>query len=103
MGLGECAGMVAPFYNLVLVTIVVILFIVLLRTKTKVDNKPWKLLFVAIIIFIIETFATIMGSAGIVVIPRAYFGLLEMGIISIFIYTLLLQKEAIKKTTKKKK
>ena len=53
--LAECIQNVAPYYNLVLVIIVVLLFLKLFHIKNeRLFLAPWRLLFVAILIFIIE-------------------------------------------------
>ena len=93
-----CVGLVAPYYNLVLVVIVVILFIKLFSLKNKnAYLKPWKLLFLAIIVYIIEESVTVLENLDIVRVSKLLFPLFEMVIIVSFIYMLLLQKEYINK------
>ena len=97
MGLGEAFGIVAPYYNLALVTVVIILFISLFKVKNrKLFNKPWLLLFIAICVFVLEEIMTVIRAAGLIYFPQFIFGFFEMIIISLFIYMLLLQKEHIK-------
>ncbi|MFC1728026.1 hypothetical protein ACFLZ7_01010 [Nanoarchaeota archaeon] len=97
MSLGEAFGLVAPYYNLVFILIVLALFIKLLGIKNRrVYNKPWLLLFIAIIILIVETLMTILRGVGLLAFPSFVFGLFEMGMITLFIYMLLLQKQFIK-------
>ena len=97
--LGVALGMIAPFYNLALVIVVIWLFLALFRTqpKTKVFLFPWKLLFFAVIIFIAEEIITIMRSLGIVDIPIHINAFFELVIIAVFIYALLLQREYVQK------
>ena len=52
--IGKSLGIALPYYNLVLVAIVILLFIKLLRIKTQLYKRPWKLLFAAIMVFILE-------------------------------------------------
>ncbi len=93
----ECLGLVAPYYNLVLVAIVIALFIKLFTKQEKGIYKiPWYFLFIAIIIYIIEESMTVMASAGFIEIPPLLFPIFEMLIISLFIYMLLLQRDYVK-------
>ena len=99
VNVGVALGMVAPFYNLALVLVVVLLFLKLFKTKqkAKVFLFPWKLMFLAVIIFIVEEIMTILRSLGIVDIPIHINAFFELVIIAIFIYALLLQKEYVQK------
>lgn len=93
------AGLVAPYYNLVLVAVLFYLFLKLFATPArskKVFQKPWTLIFVALIIYLIEELLTILRTAGLLYIPAHVNGFFELGIIILFIYALLLQKEKIK-------
>lgn len=89
----------APIYNLGLVVIAVALFIKLFRTPVK-DKRvylfPWKLIFLALLIFIIEEVLTVLRMMEIIDIPRHINGFFELFIIAIFIYALLLQKDYLK-------
>lgn len=97
MALGESFGVVAPYYNLVFVVVVIILFIYLLRIKNKkIYTKPWILLFIAIGVFIVEEVMTVLRSAGLISFPAFVFGIFEIIIISLFIYMLLVQEQFIK-------
>ncbi len=91
-------GMVAPFYNLALVVVAVWLFIVLFRTPSATSfMKPWYLLFACICLFILEETITILRAAGILTfIPQHTNAFFEFGIIAIFIYIVLIQKEYVK-------
>jgi len=94
--LANCLGRIAPYYNLVLVVIVALLFIKLFtKQKKKIYLIPWKILFFAVIVYVIEEVLTV--SAGLEVIPASSLILvnpiLEMIIITAFIYVLLLQRE----------
>ena len=98
VSLGFCLGMVAPFYNLVFVLIVIALFIKLFSLPNKkVYILPWKLLFCAIIFYLIEEALTVLAILFNFTIPRIVAPLLEMAIISLFIYMVLLQKEYVSK------
>jgi len=96
---GIALGMIAPYYNLGLVVVAAWLFMFLFKieAKKKVFLFPWKLLFFALIVFIVEEVITILRSANIIDIPIHINAFFELVIISTFIYSLLLQKEYIKK------
>lgn len=96
---GVALGMIAPYYNLAMVAVVVGLFIALFKTepKAKVFLFPWKLLFFAVIVYILEEVVTILRAVGAIDIPIHINGLFELVVIIVFIYTLLLQKEYVKK------
>jgi len=97
MTLGESLGVVAPYYNLVLVLIALVLFFKLfsLRNK-KIYLLPWKFLYLAVWIYIIEEVLTVLNFSGLLILPRILNAMFEFGIISLFIYLLLLQKEYLK-------
>jgi heme A synthase len=97
--LGIAAGMIAPYYNLAMVVVAVWLFLALFKTepKAKVFLFPWKLLFFAVIVFIVEEILTVLRSAGVIDIPVHINAFFELVIIAVFIYALLLQKEYVKK------
>lgn len=87
-------GLVAPYYNLVLVGIVLYLFYKLFQTKhSQKSILPWKLLYVALLVFILEEILTILRALKLVNIPAHINGFFELAIILLFIYTLLKQKE----------
>jgi len=98
--LGICLGMVTPIYNLVIVAIVIALFFKLFSLKNKKNKKiyllPWKLLFFAILVYIIEEVLTVLAIIFRFSIPKLVAPLMEMVIISSFIYLLLLQKEYVR-------
>ena len=92
--LQTCVGLVAPYYNLLLVIILIPLFIALLNIKhKKLILKPWKLLFIGILIYVLEELLTVLNSLNITSTPRIWTSLFEMAIITLFIYMLLLQRE----------
>jgi heme A synthase len=97
--LGVALGMIAPYYNLALVVVVIWLFITLFKAepKAKVFLFPWKLLFFALLVFVAEEVITVLRAAGIIDIPIHINAFFELTIISIFIYALLLQKEYVRK------
>lgn len=92
--LAKALGFVAPWYNLALVTIVVLLFLKLFDIRNKkVYTKPWKMVFVGVLIFIVEEVMTVLRSLGLISFHPAIFPMFEVVIISLFIYALLLQKQ----------
>jgi hypothetical protein len=97
-------GMVAPLYNLAFVVVAIILFIVLFRTPSKkAFMQPWYFLFVCILLFVVEEVITVLRNAGFITfIPQYTNSFFELGIIILFIYLVLLQKEYIKVTSKSK-
>lgn len=99
--LGLAFGMVAPWYNLGLVAVLLYLFWQVFKTAPagkRVYLFPWKVLFLAVIIFVIEEVVTVLRSQGILMIPIHINAFFELVIIAIFIYTLLLQKEYVART-----
>ena len=96
--LAYCFGTVAPYYNLALVIIVIILFIKLFKTPNKKTYlRPWKLLFAALLVYVGEEIITVLNMANLITEPNVIFPLIETIIITLFIYVLLLQKENLKK------
>jgi len=89
---------VAPYYNLALVIVVILLFLKLFSIKTKrIYILPWKILFFALLIYVFEEIVTVLAMSNIIVVFPLMFPVLEMVIITSFIYMLLLQKEYVKK------
>ena len=100
----NCLGLVAPYYNMVLVVIVVILFINLFRrSDKKTFIMPWKFLFFAICVYVVEEIATIMASANLIILHGLINVILETIIVTLFIYMILIQREYVKneKTAKR--
>lgn len=92
-------GTIAPYYNLIFALIALYLFLKLLNTKAKSKQiflMPWKLILIALLIFIIEEIITVLRALGLISIPVHINGFFELVIISLFIYTLLLQKQYLK-------
>ncbi len=90
----------APRLNLLLVAYVVYLFIQLFIRKSDehIYTTPWKLLFVAVSIYIVEQTLTVFRMLGFVSYPHLLVnGMFEIAIITTFIYTLLLQREHVAK------
>ena len=99
--IGTSLAEIAPLYNLGFVIVAIFLFIKLFHTPVKdrrVYLMPWKLLFFALVVFIIEEVLTILRQMEIINIPKHINGFFELIIICTFIYTLLLQKEQMKLT-----
>src|SRR3989344_6043733 len=85
----------APRLNLLLVAYVVYLFISLFRRKSDehIYTTPWKLLFVAVSVYIVEQSLTVLRMLEIVSYPHLLVnGAFEIVIITLFIYTLLLHR-----------
>ena len=96
--LAYCLGRVAPFYNLALVVIVIVLFLKLFNIPNgKTYIRPWKLLFAAVSVYVVEEIVTVMDMANIVSVPKIVFPIFETAIITLFIYVLLLQRENVKR------
>ncbi|MBI4448525.1 hypothetical protein HY641_00670 [Candidatus Woesearchaeota archaeon] len=94
---GMALAMVAPYYNLALVLIVLGLFVKLFRTAQEnpdVFIAPWVYLFVAVATFVVEEVVTVLRVMGI--LPpevRNLNGFFELVIIVCFVYALLLQRQ----------
>jgi len=102
MTLAESIGVVAPYYNLAFVIVVVLLFLRLFKIPNKkIFLTPWKLLFLAVLIFIVEEILTVLKQAAVIDYPRIVNAVFEFFIITIFIYTLLIQKEYVKHRRRK--
>ena len=98
MTLPEALALAAPYYNLALVIVAILLFIKLFSVCKEKGSRntfilPWKILFWAVIIFVLEEVFTILRAAGILNIPAPINGFFELAIIILFIYLLLLQKQ----------
>lgn len=96
MTIGDALTIVLPNFNLVLVVILIILFVRMFTRKStgKVYFLPWKLLFAAIMVFVVEEVLTALRFAGLVNYPHMLInGFFEMAIITLFMYMLLKQKE----------
>ncbi len=99
MSLALSLAEAAPWYNLGLVIVAIVLFTKLFNTPVRdrrVYLMPWKILFFALLVFIIEEVMTVLRSMNIINIPVHINGFFELIIICTFIYTLLLQKEHLK-------
>lgn len=96
--ISTCLQIVAPFYNLALVVILVILFIKLFSLKSKkVFIKPWKFIFIALLVYVVEESINIFESMQVIPVNVLVYPILELIIITLFIYMLLLQKQYTKK------
>ena len=94
-----CLGVIAPYYNLAFVIVLLILFVYLFRipNKHKVYDTPWKLLLAAIGVFIVEEGMTVLGKSGLISFPHIIFALFELAMIVLFMYMCLLQKQHLRK------
>lgn len=103
MTLGESIRLVAPIYNLVLVAIVIVMFIILFKNaKKSYFVKPWKFLFYIILLFVFEEIMTVLIHLNVIDYPRIIHAGIEMLMVSFFIYALLSQTEYIDKVKKKR-
>ena len=95
MATGQAVGLVAPYYNLALAVIVIVLLFKLFSYSSSrfSYSKPWKVFLYGFSIFIIETIMTILRGLGYITFHPAIFPLFEMTIITLFIYMILLQKQ----------
>src|SRR5574341_55179 len=95
MSLALSLAEAAPIYNLGLVIVAVFLFIKLFTTPVRdkrVYLMPWKLLFFALLVFIVEEVITVLRQMEVINIPKHINGFFEIIIICTFIYTLILQQ-----------
>jgi hypothetical protein len=69
-----------------------------LPKKKGIYLDPWKYLFIALLVYVVEEAFTITNKLNITNIPRISTAFFEMIIITLFIYMLLLQKDWVKKT-----
>ncbi len=91
---------VLPRLNLLLVAFLIALFSIMLsrRPDNVTYTRPWKVMFIALIIFVIEEVITVMRLADIISYRHLMVhGFLEMGIIFCVIYLFLEQKEFLKR------
>ena len=96
MAFAESLAAVAPLYNLALVAVVILLFLKLFSLKSKgAFLKPWKYLYLAVLIYVVEELLTVLDKAGILTRPRVLNVFFELAIIGIFVYLLLLQKQSL--------
>lgn len=96
MTLGTEFAHVAPWYNLALVVIVIWLFIKLFKKhaeKPEIYLPPWKLIFVALLLYVVEQVLTVLRNVGLITIGLNINGFFELLIVSIFVYALLLQRK----------
>lgn len=99
MSFGESLAIIAPWYNLGFVIIALILFIKLFKTKphhSEVYFKSWRVIFLAMFVFIIEEVITVIRSAGIVTFPLHINGYFELVITALIIYALLSQRDYVR-------
>lgn len=101
MALAESIGIAAPYYNLAFVVVVVALFVVLLKIKNeKLFLTPWKFIFAALCFYIVEEVVTVLEDLKVLNVPSVTFPIIEMVIISLFIYALLVQVEHLQQKKK---
>ncbi len=92
---------VAPLYNLALVLVVLVMFYFLFKKPNdRVYLKPWKFLLISLCVFVIEEILTVLTNFKFISYPLFINGILEIFIVSSFIYMLLLQKRYLKHKSK---
>ncbi len=101
MTISECLTVIAPWYNLVLVVLVLFVFRKLFSIHYSIHHiktftQPWKILAIAVIVFVVEEVVTILRMADLVSIPYFFNGIFELTIISLFIYMLFIQRQHIR-------
>jgi len=106
MTFAEALGVVAPWYNLTFVLVVLLLFRNLFKVHYDIHHeqtftKPWKLLRIAVYIFIVEEVFTVLRHADVFKLPVFFNGIFEIAMVSIFIYTLMIQYNHIKEVYQK--
>ena len=95
--LAHSIGQVAPLYNLALVTVVVILLVVLLRKKTKLSLFAWKVMFFIVMVYVMEEILTVLHKFSIIYVPRITMAILELVMLTTFLFMVLNQREEVKK------
>jgi len=100
MNINLALTQVLPILNIVLSIVLVGVFIRMFMREfhTKIFVLPWKLLFVALLIFVVEEILTILRHSGLINFIHegnylVYNGFLEMGMATLLFYMLLIQKE----------
>ena len=95
--ISTCLQIIAPFYNLALVVVLIVLFVILFTLKSKgIFIKPWRYIFIALLVYVVEESIYILESLKIIPINVLIYPLLELVIITLFIYMLLIQRQRIK-------
>jgi len=93
----EAFSLVSPWYNLSMILIGLYLFRTLSKIKNKnVDLTPWKFVFFALGIGLVEEILIILRSAQLINIPLHINGFFEIIIVSFLLYTLLLKRKSLK-------
>jgi len=88
--IAQTIGQVAPFYNLLIAVVVFLFFVKLFQVSKKPRFvKPWKLLFTAFMLYVVEQVLSILRLQGIFYTPRILNSLFELVIIVLFIYFIL--------------
>ena len=98
MTLNQALIQVLPYLNLILVILLIGMFIRMFMREAheKIYVLPWKLLFAAVLIFVIEEIMTVLRHAGVIDYPYLIVhGFFEMGMVTLFLYMVLIQKEHI--------
>ena len=91
----EAFSLVSPWYNLAMILVGVYLFSILAKIKSKkIDLNPWKFVFGALGVGLLEEITIVLRSSQIVSIPIHINGFFEIIIISLLLYTLLLKRKS---------
>lgn len=96
-----CLGFSAIYFNFLigLINTLVLIRLFTIPTKKGIYLKPWKVLFIIGIIFLVEELFVFLRALGMMSVPLyvdGYFGLI---IIALFLYMVMLQREHVKKVT----
>lgn len=95
--IANCVGVVSIYYNLLIGLILAACFLWLFYiAKKDFYIKPWKVLFLAGIFYMIEEIFIVLRTHNIIYTPVYLDGFFGIIIVSLFIYMLLLQKEYVK-------
>ena len=98
VSLTAALGLTVPYFNLTLVLVVLYLFYRLFREPTRKGYLlPWKVIFIAVLVYIVEEALTALRAIGLVTIQAHINGFFEIAIIILFIYAVLMQKQYITK------
>ncbi len=95
--LKEAFVLVAPWYNLAMILVGLYLFFILSKIKSNSINlTPWKFVFAALGVGLIEEITIVLRSSGIISVPVHINGFFEVIIICLLLYTLFLKRKILK-------
>ncbi|MBI5066014.1 hypothetical protein HZA97_07290 [Candidatus Woesearchaeota archaeon] len=95
--LKEAFTLVAPWYNLAMILVGLYLFFVLSKIKNNSINlAPWKFVFAALGVGLIEELTIVLRSSGVISVPIHINGFFEVIIIGLLLYTLFLKRKILR-------